>query len=209
MFTLTIVACMAISAVALGIMKSATDEMRREEDQMSQQVTQARTENDQALKSVSNSQATMMRQTTGYDAAKVKSDTDTIEAFLKTVFTWDSCASYNKAREDAMQTYGVRETSQFFTDYMPHIEEYGTAAHGERVPNANAIDSQNLSLTLGDATIYATADRKDSQGTYEYVALCDIHTQETGTSNGQSAVVCFQVDEGGIVDVSAQQATVS
>lgn len=204
-----IVLCLIVSVASVVVSSVIISGFKAEEDGLSSNVSSVEASNNEKSAEIVSAESKVVQDAVGYDAGRVASDKELIGKFLETVFKWDSWDSYNDAREGAMSEYKIDESVQFFSDYMTYIEKDAVNAKGVTIPNANPIDSRNLSMVLGTSDIYVVSMDSESSTIYNYIALCDAHTQESGVSTGQSLLVSFKLDSGGIVDVVALPVVIS
>lgn len=159
---------------------------------------------EEAVNASNKTQNVEVEKATGFDAARKESDTEAIKAFLSTACTWDSQATYAAARDKLKSEYGILDSSEFLTDFMPVIEADTVNGHGQVLKGQNRIDSMNLNLSLGEVKVYLGSIE---DGYYEY--FCDFDMVSTSGSNSSASdglLICTVDSEGRILDPFAIRA---
>lgn len=120
---------------------------------------------------------------------RIAADEEAIGELLKTIFTWDSTASYEKARETLMSKYGLAADSRLLTEFLPPapVEVDG---EGNEYPYIEAV---GLNSSLGAFTVKPT----HVVGTdYSYVVIASAQTSSTDGSTLASRGVVLEVTTG-------------
>lgn len=102
---------------------------------------------------VDKSLRTQIKELTGYDDKRVKTDNMNAEAFFKTLMTWNTYEEYNENRQEAVKR-GVAEDSYFLETFFPEVRVVKDADGNEY----NTIDNndQQLNMSLGSLTTRVT-----------------------------------------------------
>lgn len=170
-----------------------------DESQASSAVESARVAADESKYAAEEKQAASVEDSTGFDKAKFDDDVATIENFLRTASTWDSCDSYNAARDKVKETHGVKDDSQFMTSYMPYIEPNMVNGKGEVMEGQNFIDNRGLNLHFDNLSAYY-AGKDDKTGNYMYYVEFSTSSSRNGQSSGRNSLLRCSVDGDTIID---------
>lgn len=115
----------------------------------------------------------------GARASRVSSDTLVIDDLAKRTLSWNSNASYSKARASTMRMYGLSEDSSFMKTFLPPAP-VNRDSQGNEYPY---IDAAGLNSQVGDVTVkLLSVDTLD----YSYMALVDV---QSSSSDGLGTAV--------------------
>lgn len=134
--------------------------------------------------------------------ARIDSDADVIGDVLEMMFTWDSHATYEGAREALRGTYGLAADSDVLSKLMPE-SPVQTDADGKEYPY---IDAAGLNSSLGTYDITPTMVRSDQ---YSYLVMASVQASSSdgSASASRTNVVEITTDGAGqIVSLSSSAA---
>lgn len=148
----------------------------------------------------------------GVSRGRLNRDSPILTDLVKTAFTWDSGESYEQARTEVKDRFGLTEEDPFLTSFMPP-SRYSTDADGKRY---YYIDAQGMnSAVKGDPSIDVV---KVAAGDYRYAVVVTIDVtsdavERNNANKGQysasrQALLLVTVDSAGHVsDVSGVPAS--
>lgn len=110
---------------------------------------------------VDKSLRTQMKELTGYDDKRVKTDDMNAEAFFKTILKWDDYEQYNENRQEVIKR-GVPEDSNFLQVFFPEIRvatdsegnTYNTLDNGDKQLNMD-FGSLDIRVVGIDGDVYS------------------------------------------------------
>ena len=108
----------------------------------------------------------------GANAARVAADTKTIGELATRALTWNSDATYRKARESTMRMYALAADSQFVTAFLP-TAPVNRDSQGNEYP---FIDAAGLNSQVGDVTVKLLSVDAVK---YSYMALVDVQAKSS------------------------------
>lgn len=127
----------------------------------------------------------------GYDAARANADIDYIKQMLSRAFTFSDSESYNFARGELLDKYGVSRDSQFMRQVMPET-------------SSNSTTSLSVLSTDGYVT---SVDGNNYEYTLETVLR--VTTSTGNVADNRVVVVCTTGGEKSISDLRAYMADFS
>lgn len=194
------VAIVIVAFVAPTFIRSS---WAQEEDSARSMVEKARVSSEQIKEENVSAQAESVNEAIGFDKSRFDSDSKTIKDFLTLTLTWNSCAEYNAAREEAIDKYGTGENCQYFTKYMPYMEIDTVNGHGETISGGNVIDSRGLNRHFDNADVYYVSEDK-SRDAYEYLVEFVAASSEGSLTKGRPYLLhCFVDKNNHILDAHA------
>lgn len=104
----------------------------------------------------------------GYSASRLAEDRATVGAMLSTAFEWDSAESYERAREQLVERYGIPAQDAFLTEFLPpalHVAD----ADGQR---RYFLDERGLTSSLGTEPRLAVVRVVGTS--YQYVVMTSV-----------------------------------
>ena len=101
--------------------------------------------------------ADAVRSGTGMDAQRKAADDSAAEELAKLVTTWDSKKSYDAARRNAMNKYGLKANGTFMKTFMPEVVEVGSS---DGKGTTNEIDASGANMTYQDMHSYVTVSTR-------------------------------------------------
>ncbi|MBD5585325.1 MAG: hypothetical protein HDQ88_09605 [Clostridia bacterium] len=135
---------------------------------------------------------TIVSDATNVDAELIARDMSATDNLMKQVFTWSSNREYTKARNDIMETYGLKEDSTFMTEFMPDMvvkSRDGT----EYYP----IDVMELNATFDKVDVQL---RNVAGDKYSYFCKVTWYVRGSlGTSESTNSVFLFDTDSDGTI----------
>ena len=108
----------------------------------------------------------------GANAARVAADSKTIRELATRALTWNSDATYRKARESTMRVYALAADSKFVTAFLP-VAPVNRDSQGNEYP---FIDAAGLNSQVGDVTVKLLSVDAVK---YSYMALVDVQAKSS------------------------------
>lgn len=116
----------------------------------------------------------------GVNTERVSSDTETMESFFQTAFTFDSLDAYQDVREQLKDTYDLADTDSFLRVFYPSVLGGSEESYEDRygyVP----VESGKYQVSYVDSTSYLGRIASDE---YTYVSLVTLDSNGTEYSVG-------------------------
>lgn len=104
----------------------------------------------------------------GITASRLDDDRSTIDSFMDTAFTWDSGATYDRARQSLQTRFKLSEDDRFLAEFMPPAQ-YNTDGDGNRY---YYLDSVGLNSSYEDLRTFDVVKVTGTE--YRYAATADL-----------------------------------
>lgn len=132
----------------------------------------------------------------GVNTERISSDTETMESFFQTAFTFDSLDAYQEVREQLKDTYDLADTDAFLKVFYPFVLNGSEESYEDRYGYVPA-ESGNYQVSYVDSTSYLGRISSDE---YTYVSLVTLDSNGTEYSVGVTMTIN---GDGLITDISA------
>ena len=132
----------------------------------------------------------------GVNTERISSDTETMESFFQTAFTFDSLDAYQEVRDQLKDTYDLADADAFLKVFYPFVLNGSEESYEDRygyVP----VESGNYQVSYVDSTSYLGRISSDE---YTYVSLVTLDSSGTEYSVGVTMTIN---GDGLITDISA------
>ena len=132
----------------------------------------------------------------GVNTERISSDTETMESFFQTAFTFDSLDAYQEVRDQLKDTYDLADADAFLKVFYPFLLNGSEESYEDRygyVP----VESGNYQVSYVDSTSYLGRISSDE---YTYVSLVTLDSSGTEYSVGVTMTIN---GDGLITDISA------
>lgn len=132
----------------------------------------------------------------GVNTERISSDTETMESFFQTAFTFDSLDAYQEVRDQLKDTYDLADADAFLKVFYPFVLNGSEESYEDRygyVP----VESGNYQVSYVDSTSYLGRISSDE---YTYVSLVTLDSNGTEYSVGVTMTIN---GDGLITDISA------
>lgn len=135
------------------------------------------------------SNAEAVRSGAGMDAKRKAQDDSAAANLAKLVTTWDSKKSYDAARADVINKYGLKEDGTFMKTFMPKVVELDSAT-GKGT--TNEIDANGSNMSYQGMTSYVTKIAGDK---YTYFTAVDVSSSNrAGNTATKSLIFIYTTD---------------
>lgn len=141
-----------------------------------------------------------MREVTGYDDSRVRSNKSDAEAFFRTIFDWADYDEYDENRKYALEQ-GIAEDSPFMTTFFPDVVQTDESGN-----QTILYDDDGYALNMSyEGMPEFSVTNISADGVYSYIALVTTSTEaEYETTDGTKktadtaeCVLTFDMDEDG------------
>lgn len=141
-----------------------------------------------------------IREVTGYDDSRVRSNKADAEAFFRTIFDWADYSEYDENREYALE-HGIAVDSPFMTTFFPDVVQTDESGN-----QTILYDDDGYALNMAyEGMPELSVTHISDDGVYSYIALVTTSTEaEYETSDGTQkkadtaeCVLTFDMDEDG------------
>lgn len=132
----------------------------------------------------------------GVNTERISSDTEIMESFFQTAFTFDSLDAYQEVRDQLKDAYDLADADAFLKVFYPYVLNGSEESYEDRygyVPT----ESGNYQVSYVDSTSYLGRISSDE---YTYVSLVTLDSNGTEYSVGVTMTIN---GDGLITDISA------
>lgn len=132
----------------------------------------------------------------GVNTERISSDTETMESFFQTAFTFDSLDAYQEVRDQLKDTYDLADADAFLKVFYPFVLNGSEESYEDRYGYVPA-EFGNYQVSYVDSTSYLGRISSDE---YTYVSLVTLDSNGTEYSVGVTMTIN---GDGLITDISA------